>query len=98
MDINFGGFGNMFFESVRYNLKIWVGDALVENKTFETAPQIAEQQFKQIIQDLANNPSPMKAEISCNTASDYIQNHDIYHYDALIFTNKPWDNSHQEED
>ena len=86
-----GMFFNGFGDVISYTIKVWVGDALVEHKTMNLPSGIAEQQFKQTVQQLANEKAPMKVEYSYQT--EVVNSDNI---DSISFTNALWDKAHKE--
>jgi len=90
INMNNGMFG-IFGEPVEYSMKVWIGDAIVENKKFQMPSNMARQQFEQLVRQLVSDKQPMKLEFLCKT--DVVGSENI---DTLTFTNKIWDKAHDE--
>lgn len=85
----FSGFSNM--SSTIYNIKVWLGDAIVENKKINMADFMAQQQFASAVHQLYNEKSPMKVRMSFD---DYGEDNKLIE-NYIEYENVAWTNAHK---
>jgi len=81
--------GQELDEPADYEIKIWLGNILIDHQIISAPTLIAQQQFEQISRQLANDIRPMKLEFTYPT-----EVYDSNNIDSWTFTNKIWDNAH----
>lgn len=87
----FNPFEQMQQDTTEYTLKVYLGDAVVNQGTIQ-GRMGAQQNMMQIIQQLSNERQPMKAVCSRNY---YKWDGSLLHEETLEFSNKVWDNAHK---
>ena len=81
----------MIQDETEYNLKLYLGDAIVNQGTVN-GWMVAQQNVQQMIMQIVNEKQPMKVVCSRNY---HKWDGSILHEEQLTFSNKIWDNAHK---
>ena len=86
------GFNPIEQDETDYSQKVYLGDAIVNHGNVK-GWMGAQQNMVQMVQQIANERQPMKVVCSRNY---YKWDGSLMHEEYLEFSNKVWDNAHQQ--